>query len=996
MRLNSTKLRAAILAVAAALGACETTDERPEVGPFADGDSLEPMPLDEARALAARLAASDERRPSRALAPLRVRLAEHAARPRECLSDAGDGALDRARSLADRGRYGEALALLAPLAGLGESEPATSGAERLELLAAAAAMRASLGDRAGAVEAAERALDGAPLGASGPALALARASAAQASGWLEEAEARYREALDGARDPQGVARTVDPVRIGGLLAANLLAQGRAVEAESVARDGVALAIEQAGSRGWSGPGLPATRLAAALRAQGRALDAEAIARDAIAVFEGGCSAPDTLARAAASRLLVRLLGARGDWLGVGDELRRARSALAEEPRTFGRLHGRDPEPWLAVAESGQGAEALRGLGALVAVAVDARGEEAQAVLELRGARGLVRALAGEREAALEDLRAASAPYLEGRRALGRTEVHGRTGRMWQVLAVYAEILGEGAASAPDAPARAALVDEHFRVSQVLAFGAVNRHFGPQAALAAARDPDLEALVGELRTTGRAIAVLADALERSVVLERRWLPEGLLAARRDRMAALLERRAELDDAIRERFPRYAELLAPRPLGTGQVQRAMRPGEAMVAFQVAAQRSWVWAIPQSGPIEYAALSVDADTLEAWVATLREPLAPAGPVVPPEALAPFDVESAHALFEALLAPVAPGWRTGNHLFVVPDGALRALPMSVLPTAEPRLPQRAGVPFEEYRAVAWLGHQHAISHLPLVTALETIGRPEPLATGGSAYAGFGAPIFAPPREDDEEDDEEGEAEEDPPEASAEPEPGPAPLSLRPALAGAAASIADLPPLPDTEREVSELARVLRSGPETVFLGDRASERNVRRRDLSRRQVVHFASHLLGPGALDGLDVPAIALSHPQATVGDGDGLVDIDEVLALRLDADLVVLSVARSTGVATAALDHAFMHAGARAVLTSAWPVNPEASLALLASLPEIDGDELGRSRSEVLRLAMLRMVAEGVVLDADGQPRYAQAHPLFWAPYALVGDGRRSLR
>jgi len=41
-----------------------------------------------------------------------------------------------------------------------------------------------------------------------------------------------------------------------------------------------------------------------------------------------------------------------------------------------------------------------------------------------------------------------------------------------------------------------------------------------------------------------------------------------------------------------------------------------------------------------------------------------------------------------------------------------------------------------------------------------------------------------------------------------------------------------------------------------------------------------------------------------------------------------------------------------------------------------------------RAEALRRSMLKVMGEDV--DDDGF-RYAYAHPIFWAPYALVGDG-----
>jgi len=46
----------------------------------------------------------------------------------------------------------------------------------------------------------------------------------------------------------------------------------------------------------------------------------------------------------------------------------------------------------------------------------------------------------------------------------------------------------------------------------------------------------------------------------------------------------------------------------------------------------------------------------------------------------------------------------------------------------------------------------------------------------------------------------------------------------------------------------------------------------------------------------------------------------------------------------------------------------------------------------TRAEALRQAQLSLIDEGRLSAArSGQPGPSLAHPLFWAPFALVGDG-----
>ena len=105
---------------------------------------------------------------------------------------------------------------------------------------------------------------------------------------------------------------------------------------------------------------------------------------------------------------------------------------------------------------------------------------------------------------------------------------------------------------------------------------------------------------------------------------------------------------------------------------------------------------------------------------------------------------------------------------------------------------------------------------------------------------------------------------------------------------------VAQLPRLPDTADEIRSIALALRADPaQDVFLGNRATEKAVKSLDLANRKVVAFATHGLVPGDLNGLNQPALALTAPQVGDGDGDGLLTMEEILGLKLDADWVVLS-------------------------------------------------------------------------------------------------------
>ena len=212
------------------------------------------------------------------------------------------------------------------------------------------------------------------------------------------------------------------------------------------------------------------------------------------------------------------------------------------------------------------------------------------------------------------------------------------------------------------------------------------------------------------------------------------------------------------------------------------------------------------------------------------------------------------------------------------------------------------------------------------------------------------------------------------------------------------------LPRLPGTFDEVRSIATVLKADlVRDVFTGERASENNVKTTKLSDYKVIAFATHGLIPGDLDGLRQPALALSSPQVSGHAGDdGLLTMGEILGLRLDADWVVLS-ACNTGAGDGAgaeafsgLGRAFFYAGTRAILLSNWPVETTSTRLLTTDPFRRQANNPAISRAEALRQSMLTMIDRKGFVDTDsGKAVFSYAHPIFWAPFSLIGDGAGEL-
>ena len=141
------------------------------------------------------------------------------------------------------------------------------------------------------------------------------------------------------------------------------------------------------------------------------------------------------------------------------------------------------------------------------------------------------------------------------------------------------------------------------------------------------------------------------------------------------------------------------------------------------------------------------------------------------------------------------------------------------------------------------------------------------------------------------------------------------------------------------------------------------------------------------------------MALTAPGVAGIDGEGLLTMEKILGLKLDADWVVLS-ACSTAAgqgagaeAVSRLGRAFFYAGARALVVTHWPVESTSARLLTTMTFRRQAADLTLTRAEALKQSMLDLIdSPGYIDPGTKRVAYSYAHPLFWAPFALVGDGR----
>jgi CHAT domain-containing protein len=188
------------------------------------------------------------------------------------------------------------------------------------------------------------------------------------------------------------------------------------------------------------------------------------------------------------------------------------------------------------------------------------------------------------------------------------------------------------------------------------------------------------------------------------------------------------------------------------------------------------------------------------------------------------------------------------------------------------------------------------------------------------------------------------------------------------------------LPALPEAERQVRLIAA--QYGPERSFtyLGMDARE-DLFKTEAPHHRILHLATHGV-------LDETSPLYSHvvlaPGTGGSSGDGLLEAWELLDLKLDAELVVLSACETgrgriaPGEGIIGTMWAFLVAGSRALLVAKWKVESSSTTELMSSF------HARLARAEGAKAEQLRQAS----LDLLRQPR--RAHPFYWAGFALVGN------
>ncbi len=185
------------------------------------------------------------------------------------------------------------------------------------------------------------------------------------------------------------------------------------------------------------------------------------------------------------------------------------------------------------------------------------------------------------------------------------------------------------------------------------------------------------------------------------------------------------------------------------------------------------------------------------------------------------------------------------------------------------------------------------------------------------------------------------------------------------------------LPPLPGAEREAQTIARRFNT---PALIGDRATKLTVVQK-MADARIIHLATHGLLDDVVEGSIPGTIALA-PDGTDLKADGLLSAEDILELRLNAELVVLSACDTgrgdiAGDGVIGLSRSLMLAGAPSIVASLWAVPDAPTAELMTAFYQ--NLEQNPDKAQALRQAMLTMME-------------THPNPRDWAAFTLIGEAR----
>jgi len=415
---------------------------------------------------------------------------------------------------------------------------------------------------------------------------------------------------------------------------------------------------------------------------------------------------------------------------------------------------------------------------------------------------------------------------------------------------------------------------------------------------------------------------------------------------DLNARVQKARREREEFQTALYAAHPELRAQRgevqPLALDEIARLLPdPRSALLEYVVTREKTFLFVITRAASGRQPAIDLQVYSLnitQTDLARLADSFR--------RQLAEHDLDfhqSALKLYELLLKPAQGALLGKNNVVIVPDQALWQLPFQALQPAPDR----------------YVLEDYAISYSPSLSVLREMVNLEHKSA---------SPAAAPPSLL----------------ALGNPSPGQEVIERLKTTR----RTETLAPLPEAEAEVKALGHLYGGGQSKIYIGLEATESRLKA-EAGNYQILHLAAHAVFNDAS-----PMYSHIVLSQKAGDNkeDGLLEAWEMMDLDLKAETVVLSACETArgrvgaGEGLIGMTWALFVAGSPTTVVSQWQVDSASTTVLMLEFHRnlkqaMSSDQSGARKAEALRQAELKLLRSKEF-----------RHPLYWAGFVLIGDGR----
>lgn len=414
-----------------------------------------------------------------------------------------------------------------------------------------------------------------------------------------------------------------------------------------------------------------------------------------------------------------------------------------------------------------------------------------------------------------------------------------------------------------------------------------------------------------------------------------------------LAELKAKHQEVEGQLRQQSPYLSSLEKFEPLSLDQIQKQLEPDTLLLEYALGDEKSYLFAVtsdsfqihelPKRQLIEdpvrkyYEQMTVRQDpSVDDYQTKIKTAEATLN-------------ETGSALSQMLLGPVAD--KLGNkRLVLVLEGALQYVPFAALPSPE---------------SATSLNATHEIVVEPSFSTLDAIRKRKTQnpTSPDKLVAVIADPVM--PRGDDR-------VQRNP---------------IPPGTTVAATRDESLVRLAHASEEADAIAAAAPWGTTLIAKGFDANRETAMSANVGQFQIVHFATH----GLLDSEhpEVSSLVLTMVDRHGEKVDGLMSLTDIYSLDLSAQLTVLSACQTAlgkdirGEGLVGLNHAFISAGSKSVVSSLWKVDDRATAVLMSEFYDAMFNQ-GLSPAAALRAAQLKMPEKGF------------GAPYYWAGFVIQGE------